>query len=231
MAPKPSKQKPAAKSAAEVAAAAAAELAKECDKALLAVVSNPSKAKKEVAKLLERAACSLTYRAQSALHLMMALLEAGSEAKHLLQALAVAEKGASAQPACLHLRLARARAHIRLAEAVTEAARCAKGVPLAEAGNAVVPSFDDAKRFWEGASAAVDALEAEGTAEGEILFQERRMERLLDVSTATIKAKFMEMALERCACFCSAVTRRRRRQARANKRRAAPLGGSTAFAY
>ena len=97
------------------AASADAKLLKACDKALQAVRSGVKKSAKAVADLLDKQPCSLTYRTQSAAHLISALLEPANAAKHLAAACDVSSRGVSADPSCLHLEVMNAVTHFRRA--------------------------------------------------------------------------------------------------------------------
>ena len=107
--------------AAGTAASAEAELLKACDKALQGVRSGIKKSAKAVADLLDKRPCSLTYRAQSAAHLISALLEPANAKKHLAAACAVSSKGVSADPGCLHLEVMNLNAHFRRAYLLVDA--------------------------------------------------------------------------------------------------------------
>ena len=177
MPPKAAQAKAAPEKAAAAAAAAPsadAELLKECDKALAAVSNNPAKGRKALETLLKERPCSLTYRAQSAMHLMMALMEENNEVKHLRAAVAAADEGAATAPDCVHLAVARARAQLFVAEAAAEKAfrarTSASGGPSRE--------LDDAARAeWHNVSDRIAAVQRCGlsSASAEVLLQEALM--------------------------------------------------------
>ena len=173
MPPKAAQAKAAPEKAVAAAAAAPsadAELLKECDKALATVVNNPAKGRKALETLLKERPCSLTYRAQSAMHLMMALMEENNEVKHLRAAVAAADEGAATAPDCVHLAVARARAQLRLADALADATSRARSAPDVAALRAAVAAEADA---WDKAGDFLFPLLALGDKlTGELLLQE-----------------------------------------------------------
>jgi hypothetical protein len=223
MPPKRSKDKAAPAATAPTAAAgtaassAEADLLKECDKALCSVNNNTVKAKKEVAKLLEKKRCSLTFRTQSALHLMVAQLQAGDRKQHLLAAVAAADEGVAAKPLCVQLHVARARAHHRLAEALTLAAGEALLQPEGAGKDAKV-TFGEANAAWDAATTCVSganaALDAEGAELGDLLIQEKRMllqekhKRVSSADMANLASKaHAKEALDWCAVHRASLLR------------------------
>ena len=159
------------------AASADAELLKWCDKALQGVRTGSKKSAKAVADQLDKQPCSLTYRAQSAAHLISALLEPANAKKHLAAACAVSSKGVSAHPTCIHLKVMNANAHFRRACALLYAlaTEVLESSGLADCGNLEEES-DAACRAFSTVASKLDNADF-SAASLYVLEQEKRMAR------------------------------------------------------